>query len=176
MKHYDYQKTLQSLWEYTVSTYQKGNRDPQSYFNDAQLSWMAANGLKVMDFYDFAEDFVSGGEPDLATFLLIHDVRRNYLLHIQGGQTSDKVLDPDTIPAKTDQVEGIEWLPRIIPKAKAKLRGELPPEMMFCCGGDRRFFKTHDIHPAEFLRVVWSHIDNDAGTIAWVKARSSEAR
>ena len=94
-----------------------------------------------MDLYDFAEDYVSGGEPDFETFLLIHDVRRNYLLHVQQGETSSDVLDPDAIPAKTDAVEGIEWLPRILPKAKAKLRGELPPEMMFCCGGDRRFFK-----------------------------------
>ena len=174
MKHYDYQQTSRELWQYAVATYEKGNRDPYSYFNEEQLTWMAANGLKVMDLYDFAEDYVSGGEPDFSTFLLIHDVRRNYFLHIQKSEPSSGLLDPDTIPAKTEAVEDIEWLPRILPKAKAKLRGELPPEMMYCCGGDRRFFKTHDIHPAEFLRVVWSHFDDDATTIAWVKARSAE--
>jgi len=42
---------------------------------------------------------------------------------------------------------GIEWLPRIIPKTKAKLRGELR-DLMYCCGGDRRFFQAHSIHPA----------------------------
>ncbi len=174
MKHYDYQKTLRQLWELAVATYEKGNRKPETYFNPDQLAWMLKNGVKVMDLYDFAEDFVSGGEPDFDTFLLIHDVRRNFLLHMQNGVSSKKLLDPEKIPAKTDAVEGIEWLPRILPKAKAKLRGELPPEMMFCCGGDRRFFKTHDIHPAEFLRVVWAHIDDDAATIAWVKQRSNE--
>lgn len=174
MKHYDYQKTLKELLNHSVDTYRKGNRKPDSYFDESQLKWMAENGIKVMDLYDFAEDFVSGGEPDFETFLLIHDVRRNYLLHVQKRETSSELLDPDSLPAKTDAVEGIEWLPRILPKAKAKLKGELPPDIMFCCGGDRRFFKTHDIHPAEFLRVVWANMEDDAATIAWVKTRSSE--
>lgn len=174
MKHYDYQKTLKELWSYAVETYRNGNRDPQSYFSEEQLTWMRANGLKIMDFYDFAEDFISGGEPDFETFLLIADVRRNYLLHIQEGKTSDALLNPDALPSKTDAVEGIQWLPRIIPKAKAKLRGELPEQIMYGCGGDRRFLKTHDIHPAEFLRVVWANIDNDNGIIEWVKTRSTQ--
>ena len=174
MKHYNYQKSLLQLWEYTVETYQKGNRKPDTYFSDEQLAWMASNGLKVMDLYDFAEDFVSGGEPDFSTFLMISEVRRDYLLHIQKGKTSDTQLDSANLPAKTDSVEDIEWLPRIIPKAKAKLRGELPPETMYCCGGDRRFFKMHDIHPAEFLRVVWAYMDDDAASIAWVKTRSAQ--
>ncbi len=47
---------------------------------------------------------------------------------------------------------------------------------MYGCGGDRRFFKQHDIHPAEFLRVVWANENNDAATIDWVEARSKAAR
>ena len=77
------------------------------------------------------------------------------------------------MPAKTDAVRGIEWLPRIIPKAKAKLRGELPSSLMYCCGGDRRFFKTHDILPAEFLSLVWRHEHADAAIIDWVVRRSA---
>jgi hypothetical protein len=76
------------------------------------------------------------------------------------------------MPAKTDAVKGIEWLPRIIPKAKAKLKGELPPSLMYCCGGDRRFFKANDILPSEFLGVVWRNGDNDAAIVDWVVARS----
>ena len=47
---------------------------------------------------------------------------------------------------------------------------------MYCCGGDRRFFKGHDILPAEFLGLIWRNGDNDAATIAWVVARSKSAR
>ena len=80
------------------------------------------------------------------------------------------------LPAKTDAVHGIAWLPRIIPKTKAKLRGELPPSLMYCCGGDRNFFTTHDIHPAEFLSLVWRHEHADAAIVDWVVRRSKAAQ
>jgi hypothetical protein len=46
---------------------------------------------------------------------------------------------------------------------------------MYCCGGDRLFLQTHDIHPAEFLRVVWANLDNDVGILEFVKNRSQVA-
>jgi hypothetical protein len=45
---------------------------------------------------------------------------------------------------------------------------------MYSCGGDRRFFKTHDIHPAEFLSLVWRDENNDAAIVAWVMQRSQK--
>jgi hypothetical protein len=47
---------------------------------------------------------------------------------------------------------------------------------MFGCGGDRRFFKTYDIMPAEFLALVWRH-EHDAGAIVdWVARRIAAAK
>ncbi len=65
------------------------------------------------------------------------------------------------------------WLLRILPKARAKLRGELPASMMYGCGGDRRFFKENDILPAEFLALIWRAGADDAAIIAWVKRRKA---
>ncbi|MES1166450.1 MAG: DUF5069 domain-containing protein, partial [Pseudomonadota bacterium] len=62
------------------------------------------------------------------------------------------------------------------PKTKAKLRGELPASLMYCCGGDRKFFKTHDIQPAEFLSLVWRNLGNDAAIVDWVTRRSAAAK
>jgi hypothetical protein len=59
---------------------------------------------------------------------------------------------------------------------KAKLRGELPSSLMYCCGGDRRFLKAHDIAPAELLTVIWRNIDNDEAIIDWVAKRSAAAK
>ena len=84
------------------------------------------------------------------------------------------MLQLESLTAKTDAVQGIAWLPRLIPKTKAKLRGELPASLMYCCGGDRAFFKEHDIHPAEFLTLVWRNGDNDTATIDWVLRRRQE--
>ena len=78
----------------------------------------------------------------------------------------------EKLPAKDAQLAGIPWLPRLIEKAKGRLRGELPNELMYCCGGDRRFFRTHDLHPADFLRYVWAAKGNEQKIIAYVKGKA----
>jgi hypothetical protein len=173
MQHYDFAEKLYALWDKAGRLYAQGRRDANTYFTADELAFLAANGLTAQHLYDYAEDFTSGGEPTWNTALAIELVRRDYFLHAQGGRASAAVLDEAKMPAKTDAVRGIEWLPRIIPKTKAKLRGELPPSLMYCCGGDRKFFKAHDLHPAEFLSLVRRHEHNDAAIIDWVVRRSA---
>lgn len=173
MNHYNYQKTLKTIWENAVAQYRDGNREPDSYFDEATLAELASVGLNTMDVYDYAEDFVTSDEPDFETFLMVSEARRDYFLTVQEGKPSEIVLDSSTLPPKDQEVEGILWLPRIFPKAVAKLRGELPPETMYGCGGDRRFFKTNNIHPAEFLRAAWAYEDNEAKLVDWVLSRKS---
>jgi hypothetical protein len=43
---------------------------------------------------------------------------------------------------------------------------------MYCCGGDRKFFKQHDILPSEFLALIWRSELNNAAIIDWVVKRS----
>ena len=59
---------------------------------------------------------------------------------------------------------------QVIVKARAKLRGELDPDLMFCCGGDRKFLADHGgIHPADFLRQVWAAGEDDTRIAAYVR-------
>lgn len=171
MVHYNYLTELERIWSSSVEKHRGGNRDPQSYLTSDEHAFVRSIGLNVMDIYDFAEDYADRGEPDFATFVAIHDIRRSYFLEVQGGKPSGHTLDNATLPAKEDAVAGIPWLPRILPKTRAKLRGELSPDIMFCCGGDRRFFKENNIHPAEFLRLVWDKGENDDFIILWVADR-----
>ncbi|MGE9296196.1 MAG: DUF5069 domain-containing protein [Puniceicoccales bacterium] len=169
MSHYHYHERLKALWQKSVDKYQSGQRGSDTYFNDEETRWLADNGLTPQEIYDFAEDFVDGGEPDYITFAMITDVRRGYFLNQMKGQRTGQTIDPATYPAKDSEADGIRWLPRIIGKARAKLRGELDPDTMYSCGGDRKFLKENDIHPAQFLRVVAQHFDNDQAIIGWVK-------
>lgn len=173
MNHYTYQKNLKIIWEGAVAKYKEGCREVESYFDEATLAELASMGLNVMDVYDYAEDFVSRGEPDFETFLMVSEARRDYFMTVQNGKPSGNTLDSSTLPPKTDEAAGIVWLPRIMPKAIAKLRGELPPETMYGCGGDRNFFKENNIHPAEFLRAAWAYEDETSKLIDWVSARKS---
>jgi hypothetical protein len=176
MNHYDFPSQFRALFDQAVDLYGKGRRGADTFFDSSQRAWLAASGITAQYVYDYAEDENSGGEPGFGHALLIEMVRRDYFLNVQRGKPSAAVLDESAMPAKTDSVKGIEWLPRIIPKAKAKLRGELPASLMYCCGGDRRFFKAHDILPAEFLSLIWRNGDKDAATIDWVVARGKAAK
>ena len=176
MKNYDFPTQFLAIYGQAVALYAKGQRNAETFFDAAQTAWLAANGITAQHIYDYAEDENGGGEPGFGHALSIEVVRRDFFLNTQKGRPSTAVLDEAAMPSKTDSAKGIEWLPRIIPKAKAKLRGELPRSLMFCCGGDRRFFKANDILPAEFLTVVWRNGDNDAATIDWVVARSQSSK
>jgi hypothetical protein len=175
MNHYDFPTEFRALYDQAVDLYKKGKRGAGTYFSKAQAAWLAANGITPQYMYDYAEDESAYSEPGFGHALAIELLRRNYFLNVQDGKPSRAVLDESKMPAKTDSVKGIEWLPRIIPKAKAKLRGELPESLMYCCGGDRRFFKANDILPAEFLGLVWRNGDDDSATVDWVVARSKKA-
>lgn len=174
MKHYDFAAQFHALYNQAVTRFAAGHRGAEAMFTAEEVAFLKANGLTAQHLYDYAEDHNNyAGEPGFDQALAIESVRRDYFLNVQQGKPSATVLDEASLPAKTDAIEGIEWLPRLIPKARAKLRGELPASLMYCCGGDRRFFKQHDIFPAEFLNLVWRSGDNTAAIVSWVVARSA---
>ena len=171
MKNF-YTEKLVEIWQKSVNLYESGHKNSKSFPIDEDLPFLEELGMNKMDIFDFAEDWLCEGEPDLPTFLLIHEQRRDYFWEVQKKVASTERLDSSTLPPKDSDINGIRWLPRIIPKAKAKLRGELPPETMFCCGGDRNFFHQNNIHPSEFLGVVRRSENDDQKIIDWVLNRA----
>ncbi|MBS0633502.1 MAG: DUF5069 domain-containing protein [Verrucomicrobia bacterium] len=176
MKNYEFTKKFRAIYDHAVALYAKGQQGAGTYFDATQLAFLSANGITAQHMYDYAEDHNNGGEPGYDNALIIETIRRDYFLNVQHGRPSTDVLDESRMPGKTDAVHGIQWLPRVIPKAKAKLRGELPASLMYSCGGDRRFFKSLDILPAEFLSLVWRHEHDDKAIIDWVVQRSQSAK
>lgn len=162
-------ETFLALFDRCQAAYQSGNQDYSTYYTPDDRAFLAAIGCQDREFFDFVEDFCAEGEPTVSTALLVAAVRRDYFLSVQHGVTSPNILTRDDLPLYSDELDGIPYLPRILAKARAKLHGELDPDMMFGCGGDRNFLKNHgDIHPADFLRRVWAAGDNDQKLAAWV--------
>lgn len=173
MNNYSYLARLEEIWRSGVDRYKSGRTGSSDFFEPGDAAFIHSIGATEQEVFDFIEDFARVGEPDFGTFAVLQHIRRRYFLEVQGGRSSDAMLNPDTLPAKSDELNGIRWLPRLIEKAKAKLKGELHPSIMYCCGGDRGFFKEHNIHPADFLRKVWE-FDGDRDKLAkWVKDVSS---
>ncbi len=171
MSHSNYHQTLKQLWQKSVDRCVKGDHAKENWFDTSEKEFLASIGCTVQEIFDFADDFTRHGEPDETTFLLLANLRRHYFLNQQNGVPSTHVVEMADLPPKDEAVDGVRWLPRLIRKAHAKLRGEMNPDLMYGCGGDRGFFRDHNIHVAEFLQVVLEHEHDDRAVIDWVLAR-----
>jgi hypothetical protein len=158
-----------ALFDRCAAEFQSGNVDFETYYMPEDLAFLASIGCKTREFFDFVEDFCGEGEPTVSTVLLVASVRRDYFLAIQKGIPSDKALTRDDVPSFGEELKGMAYLPRLLAKGRAKLRGELDPDLMFGCGGDRNFMKKHgDLHPADFLRHLWAAGDDDEKITLWI--------
>ncbi len=172
--HFDFPTTFRKLYKKGFQAFQEGQRGAENLYDSDETAWLAANGITTQYMYDYVEDDADEGQPGFGNALTIETVRRDYFLTIQGSVASNHVADADSWPSKAEEIDGIRWLPRILPKARAKLKGELPASMMYSCGGDRAFFHRNNIMPAEFLSLVWRNPDDDAAIVKWVKQRISD--
>ena len=169
---YRWHHELKALFVLSLERCRAGESDLARFFAPPQEAFLASIGQTPRELYDFADDHTRGnGDPDWETYLLISAVRRDYFLAVQHGEPSGKTIAMEGLPAKDAKLEGIPWLPRVIKKAEAKLRGEMPDDLMFDCGGDRNFFREHGVHPADFLRHVWAANGDDAKILQYLKTK-----
>jgi hypothetical protein len=160
------------LFYRSVTRYEAGDKDYSGYYDEHDSALLKQIGYKPREFFDFVEDFYDDGTPSASTALLVAAVRRDYFTVVMDGKTSSKEFTANDIPTFGDTFDGVPYLPRILVKARAKLRGELDPDLMFGCGGDRNFLGKHNnIHPADFLRQVWAAGDDDAKVLDWIRSQ-----
>jgi len=160
MQNYIWTERFKKVYDAAVIRYNNGTQNVKSLFEKEEIEFLASIGCTAQELFDFVEDFCRGDEPSYEDTLLVTSARRDYFLYVQDGKHSHNVINSKDLPAKSAVLGDIPWLPRIIEKAKAKLRGEMPPELMYGCGGDRPFLREMNIHLADFLRFVW-HVEGD---------------
>lgn len=163
-----------NLFRSSLEKFKNGNTDLDSYYTPDDLAFLKSIGCKPRELFDFVEDLGGEGEPSESTALLVAAVRRDYLIVAQDGQLSDKEITREDLPTFGDTLADIPYFPRIVTKARAKLKGELDPDIMFGCGGDRKFLRDHgNIPMADFLRNVWAAGTDDLKIIDYVKSFSA---
>lgn len=163
------------LFRRCLEAYRGGNSDFNTYYSEEDFAFLRTIGYKPRELFDFVEDLADDSQPSESTALLIAAVRRDYLTVVQNGELSEHEITINELPGKQDDsIASTPYLARIISKAEHKLRGELDPNIMFGCGGDRNFLRKHgNINPADFLRNVWA-ADGDHDHIAdYVKSQES---
>lgn len=163
--------TFLVLFDRCVAAYRAGNHDFESYYSAGDLAFLEGIGCRPREFFDFVEDYCEDDAPSASTALLVAAARRDYFLVVQkGAKEEGPDLTCDETPSFGEALGGVHYLPRILAKARAKLRGKLDPDLMYGCGGDRNFLRKHgNLHPADFLRQVWAAGDDDSRILAWIE-------
>jgi hypothetical protein len=168
----DWVEEFRALFERKGTTYKNGIQNAEATFAKEEEDFLRSIGATPQEIFDFVEDWCDDGVPDPETALAITKIRRNYFFQEQQGRFPEKPISESEFPSRSASLAGLEWFPRIIEKARAKLRGKLPPDLMYSCGGDRRFLNKVNIDPVEFLQTIWDAGDNVDHIIKFVTDRS----
>lgn len=160
MSDNDWQTEFRQIWDRAEKAWHAGRKTPGSMFSAADQAFLAGIGCTTQELFDFVDDCQRyNGDPDFATTLAVTAIRRDYFLNVLGGKSTGRIATMDSLPAKSAEVDGISWLPRLIVKARLKLRGEMPADLMYGCAGDRPFLRRMNTTLPKFLELV-----RDSGT------------
>ncbi|MEI7774985.1 MAG: DUF5069 domain-containing protein, partial [Verrucomicrobiota bacterium] len=152
-----------------------GRRSPTTLFDPTDLAFLGSSGCSAQELFDFIDDLQDYGEPDFETVLEVQSLRREYFKTVMASLPSYHTASMHELPAKAAAVDGIAWLPRLIVKARLKLRGEMPADLMYGCGGDRPFLRRMNMTLPSFLKLVWDCGDDDRKIVDAVKRAAGHA-
>lgn len=170
-----WQTQFREVWNRGVDAWNAGHRSPAAMFAPEDAAYLAGIGCTAQELFDFVDDCQRYGEPDFDTTLEVTAIRRDYFLNVLGGIPARRRVTMTSLPPKTAAVDGIAWLPRLIVKARLKLRGEMPDDLMYGCAGDRPFLREMNLTLAQFLELVRDLGDDDTAIVAAVKRAAGRA-
>ena len=166
----DWKTKFRELYQSAQERYRAGSTTTLTLFEADEVYFLATIGCSSRELFDFIEDSIKWDDVEYDQVEGVTEIRRDHFVNTLRSESATTQLDPDAIPAKSDEVDGIAWLPRLIVKARAKLAGELPPDLMYGCGGDRPFLRERNSNLIDFLRVTLDAGDDDRTIIDYIKA------
>lgn len=171
-----WQQHFAEVYQRGIAAWKDGKRAASAMFTPEDVRFLDSIGCTSQELFDFVDDAQRYGEPDYATALAVTGIRRDYFLNVMGGRRTGHTASMEHLPAKTDEVDGIAWLPRLIVKARLKLRGEMPDDLMYCCGGDRAFFQAVQMTAPQFLELARDAGDDARRIVQEVKRCAADQR
>ncbi len=164
----EWKSEFRELYQSAQERYRDGRDTVDAIFEDEEVLFLSSLGCSTQELFDFVEDSINWGDVEYDQVEGVTALRRDYFVNILASQPATTMIDPSLIPAKKDEVDGIAWLPRLIVKARAKLMGELHPDLMYGCGGDRPFLRDRNSNLVDFLKVT-RDADDDQAIINYIK-------
>jgi len=149
--------------------YNGGCHSPEQIANAAAMEFLKSIGVSAQFLFDCVDDFSRYGEPDLQTFVALCAIRAGYFREVMKGAPAPRTVEECELPPKTQEFDGIAWLPRIIRKGQCFLSGCLCPDIMYGCAGDRAFLAKHLVSLPEFLGKVRDTEGDPASMAAFLR-------
>jgi hypothetical protein len=165
----DWMTEFRNVWERGVAAWKSGRRSAATMFGAEDVAFLASIGCTAQELFDFVDDSQGYDDVDCELALAVSAIRRDYFLTVMNGKWTGKVVPMSDLPAKSAAVDGISWLPRLIAKARIKLRGEMNPDLMYGCAGDRPFLRRQNMTLPGFLQLVVDKGDDDRAIVDAVK-------
>lgn len=170
----EWRQEFRRVWDRAVLAWHAGRKTPGSMFEAADAAFLAGAGCSTQELFDFVDDAQCySGDPDYETSLAVTAIRRDHFLNVLGGKSSGRTATMASLPAKSAEVDGVSWLPRLIVKARLKLLGEMPAQLMYGCAGDRPFLRRMNMTLPLFLELVRDSGDDDRRIVNAVKRAQS---
>jgi hypothetical protein len=166
---------FRNVWERGIVAWKAGRKSARTMFEPADVAFLATIGCTAQELFDFVDDSLNYDDLDVETALAVAAIRREYFLNVMHGKVTGRIVPTHELPAKSATVDGIAWLPRLIAKARIKLRGEMNPDLMYGCAGDRPFLREHNMKLPEFLQLVRDKGDDDRAIVDAVKKSAGRA-
>ncbi len=161
----EWKSEFRNVWDRGVAAWKAGRRSAPTMFDAKDVAFLATIGCTAQELFDFVDDALNYDDLNFETALAVTAIRREYFLKVMHGQSTGHVVPMHELPAKSAKVDGIAWLPRLIAKARIKLRGEMDPDLMYGCAGDRPFLREHHMTLPQFLQIVRDKGDDDRAII-----------
>src|SRR5688500_4990092 len=117
----DWKLEFRKVWDRGVAAWKAGRNSAQTMFSPEDTAFLASIGCTEQELFDVVDDSESWDDVDYETALSVTEIRRRYFLEVMHGKPSGKTMPMGELPAKTAEVDGIAWLPRLIVKARIKL-------------------------------------------------------
>jgi hypothetical protein len=164
-----WEQQFRQVYDRGVAAWHAGRKSPPTMFSREDTAFLATIGCTAQELFDFVDDALCYNDLDFDTTLAVAAIRRDYFLNVMQGKPTGRTVSMGSLPAKSAEVDGIAWLPRLIAKARVKLRGEMPDDLMYGCAGDRPFLRRMNMDLPGFLKLVWDSGDDDRRIINAVK-------
>ena len=127
----NWKQRFRALFNEGVERHKAGRQCSDTMFEADEIQFLESIGCSSQEMFDFCDDYVCWDDVIYDHVEGLQSVRYEYFMNELNSKPASRRMEMGEFPEKSDEVEGIAWLPRLIVKARAKLDGQLPADLMY---------------------------------------------